>query len=145
MKRSPELAALSREHHVALELALRLRRARREEAEPLAADAAEFWRLESSEHFRLEEQFLLPRLVRHAGAEDEDVVRTLSDHAELRRRFASVGGGGGDLDALRRLGELLAAHVRFEERVLFPRIESTLDQAELAAVGRELESGRPDR
>jgi hemerythrin-like domain-containing protein len=143
VKRAAELAVLSREHHVALELALRLRRARSEDAERLAADAAEFWRQESSEHFRLEEQFLLPRLACHAAADDPDIARTLSDHAELRRRFASIGDGG--LDALRRLGELLTEHVRFEERVLFPRIESTLDPDELAAVGWELVSGRPDR
>jgi hemerythrin superfamily protein len=32
-------------------------------------------------------------------------------------------------------------HVRFEERVLFPRVESALDPEELAELGRQLRSG----
>jgi hypothetical protein len=65
VNRSTELAALLREHHVALELALRLRCASEDEVEPLAGDACAFWRRESMEHFRLEEEFLLQSL---AGA-----------------------------------------------------------------------------
>jgi hemerythrin-like domain-containing protein len=144
VKRSAELATLSREHHVALELALRLKRATSEQADRLAAQAGEFWRKESREHFRLEEELLLPRLARSAGSEDPDIARTLNDHAELRRRFASVDRGESDVEALEQLGQLLTDHVRFEERVLFPRIEATLDPDELAAVGRELEAGSTD-
>lgn len=141
MKRSEELAVLSREHHIALELALRLRRASVEQAASLAADARDFWRRESVEHLRLEEEFLLPSLARHVAADDPDIQRTRSDHVELRRRFTELDSPGLDLNVLRELGALLADHVRFEERRLFPRIESTLDADELAELGRHLRSG----
>jgi hemerythrin-like domain-containing protein len=145
VKRSVELAILSREHHLALELALRLKRASSEQADRLAAQAGEFWRKESMQHFRLEEEFLLPRLARRSGSEDPDIARTLNDHAALRQRFASVDLGESGVEALRQLGQLLTDHVRFEERVLFPRMESTLGPDELAAVRRELESASRDR
>jgi hemerythrin-like domain-containing protein len=141
VKRSPELAVLSREHHIALELALRLRRARGDQADQLAADAVEFWRRESIEHFRLEEEFVLPRLASHAGANDPEIARTLSDHADLRRHFAELSRGQAEVEALSRIGELLADHIRFEERVLFPRVEATLDRDELTELGRELAAG----
>ena len=38
----------------------------------------------------------------------------------------------------RRLGELLAAHVRFEERELFPRLEAVLPPEQLAELGGQL-------
>lgn len=140
MKRSPELAVLSREHHHALDLALRLKRADGGQAEAVAAAAAEFWRRESIEHFQLEEEFLLPSLARHTGPADPDIARTCRDHAELRQRFGQVERGQRDVEALRRLGELLSEHVRFEERVLFPRVESMLDPHELAELGRQLQT-----
>jgi iron-sulfur cluster repair protein YtfE (RIC family) len=141
MRRSPELAVLSREHHHALELALRLKRASTEQVDALAADAAEFWRRESMEHFRLEEEFLLPALARHSRPDDHDIRRTRSDHTELRRGFGELQGRSSDVNALRELGELLSDHVRFEERVLFPRVEATLDPGELAELGRQLHGG----
>jgi iron-sulfur cluster repair protein YtfE (RIC family) len=138
MKRSTELAVLSREHHIALELALRLRRATTDQAHRLAADAIAFWHRESVEHFRLEEEVLLPSLACHAGNDDPDIERTLSDHAQLRVRFGRLEGGAVDTDALQALGEALADHVRFEERVLFPRVEAMLGPDELARVGQQL-------
>ncbi len=67
-----------------------------------------------------------------------DIVRIRRDHAALRERFARLEGGDTDASVLRELGESLAAHVRFEERVLFPRVEATLDCDELARLGRRL-------
>lgn len=139
MKRSDELAVLSREHHVALELALRLGRATDDDASAVSASALEFWRSEGREHFRLEEELLLPAFARHAPADDPDVVRVLVEHLQVRRRIADLerdpGAGAEELHAL---GTLLHDHVRHEERTLFPRIEAALDGEELAAVGAAL-------
>lgn len=139
MKRSKELAVLSREHHVALELALRLQRATASDAETVKRAAIDFWREEGREHFRLEEELLLPAFARHAGADDADVVRVLIEHVDIRRRMADIEiEGGADVPALNVLGELLRDHVRHEERTLFGRIEEALDPDELAAVGAAL-------
>jgi iron-sulfur cluster repair protein YtfE (RIC family) len=138
LKRSPELAVLSREHHIALELALRLRRAGAEPTDALLADAVAFWHRESIEHFRLEEDVVLPCLADHAGAADPHIQRVRGDHAALRARFERLEAGEKGAPALTELGKLLADHVRFEERVLFPRVESLLDPEELARVGQRL-------
>jgi hypothetical protein len=62
-------------------------------------------------------------------------------NAELRRRFGELEDGRRDLVGLRELGVLLAEHVRFEERVLLPRVEATLAADELSALGRQLRAG----
>jgi hypothetical protein len=136
VQRSNELAVLSREHHVALELALSLQRATDVDAETVRQATLDFWREEGRLHFRLEEELLLPAFARHAGADDADIVRVLVEHVDIRRRI-------GDLEtdprvdsaALNALGEQLRDHVRHEERTLFGRIEATLDPDELGAVG----------
>jgi hypothetical protein len=68
VQRSNELAVLSREHHVALELALSLQRATDVDAETVRQATLDFWREEGRLHFRLEEEVLLPAFARHAGA-----------------------------------------------------------------------------
>lgn len=64
---------LSREHHVALEIALRLQRADEAQTETVRQATLHFWSSECIEHFRLEEELLLPALARHAGADDPDI------------------------------------------------------------------------
>lgn len=53
MQRSNELAVLSREHHVALELALRLQRATDVDAETVRRATLDFWHEKGRGHFRL--------------------------------------------------------------------------------------------
>jgi len=150
VQRSNELAVLSREHHLALELALRLQRATDVDAETVRQATLDFWREEGRGHFRLEEELLLPAFARHAGADDADVVRVLVEHVDIRRRIGDLETGPlVDCAALNALGEQLRDHVRYEERTLFGRIEAALDPEELGAVGIALdvagEAHRPPR
>lgn len=138
MQRSEDLAPLSREHHVALEVALRLRRATAEDARAARAAFLAFFEDEAREHFRAEEELLLPAFSRHVPGDDPDVVRVLVEHVEIRRRAQDLGAGPCDLTDLHELGELLNAHVRHEERTLFPRVEAALDPEELSALGAAL-------
>ena len=132
---------LSREHHLALELALRLRRATAADADELTSSTLGFWRDEGREHFQLEEELLLPAFARHAGADDSDIVRVLVEHVDIRRRIADLERGGhADRAALNALGTLLHDHVRHEERTLFVRIEAALDTEELRVLGAALQS-----
>ena len=141
MKRSAQLSSLSREHHVALEVALRLRKATGADAGAARDRFLQFFEDEAREHFRAEEELLLPAFARHAAPDDPDIVRVLTEHVELRRRAADLAGGVADPDELNALGTLLHDHVRHEERTLFPRVEAALDGDELAALGAELDAG----
>jgi hemerythrin-like domain-containing protein len=52
----------------------------------------------------------------------------LDEHLDIRRRVRRILEGDASEDEFGELGVALTSHVRFEERELFPRIESLLDQ-----------------
>jgi iron-sulfur cluster repair protein YtfE (RIC family) len=133
MKRSDALAELSRDHHHGLVVAQRLNRADAATASAARAAFLDFWNAEGHGHFRIEEDVLLPAVARHYPADHEAIVRVLVDHVDIRRRAAAIAGdSGATTDELRALGEALAAHIRHEERRLFPLIEARLPDGELA-------------
>ncbi|HEX6585252.1 MAG TPA: hemerythrin domain-containing protein [Solirubrobacterales bacterium] len=140
MKRDQALKRLSRDHHRALEVALKLRRATDADAEPVAREFLAFWREHGALHFRVEEDVLLPAFARHGDPRAAEVVRVLTDHVEIRRRAADLEAStetrAGDLNAL---GEMLNDHVRHEERVLFPLIEESLPPRELEELAQRVE------
>lgn len=123
MKRSTALVELSREHHTALSLAQRARRAAAAgDAAAIAAMATtlrERFAADLKPHFDEEEVRLLPVLA--ANGETELVARTLADHAELKRLAAQL--ESPDAAALLAFADCLSGHVRFEERELFPAAE----------------------
>jgi hypothetical protein len=134
VQRSPALAPLSRDHHVTLTHALRLRRASEPDVPAVVAGFLAFLVDDGERHFRAEEEVLLPLL-----PDDEPAagLRLTRDHAEIRRRARALGEHP-DPAAAAELGELLAEHVRFEERELFPLLEARLEAAALADAGRRL-------
>lgn len=123
MKRLPALQNLSREHHGALLLALRIARAvTEEEKEAMAKAVAEAFPAELEPHFREEESELLPRLA--AAGEEALVRRTLEEHRRLRVLAQRI--AAGESACLAAFGSELQAHVRFEERELFAVAENRL-------------------
>lgn len=139
MRRDPGLVSLSRDHHRALSVAQRLRRATAETQTAVRDDALLYWRDAGRTHFRLEEEVLLPAYAAHGDAHHPLVARALCDHVAIRRRMDELARDGSrHLAALHELGAMLADHVRLEERELFVLIEQTLPAAELAAVGAAL-------
>jgi len=60
-----------------------------------------------------------------------------AEHREIRAAAAALADAS-SLHAARALGELLAAHVRFEERTLFPLVEERLSHDGLVELGRAL-------
>jgi len=142
MKRHPALAPLSRDHHHALVLARRLRRAEAGDAHEAAQAFLEHWEDEERLHFRLEEEVLLPAYAAHGDPDHPAVIRTLLDHMRIRRDVERLAAGS-ELDLLHELGVRLADHVRLEENELFPLVERTLPEPALAALGERLRHGAP--
>lgn len=140
MKRDPALVWLSRDHHQALAVALRLRRATAETASEARTDALRFWSTAGRAHFRLEEEVLLPAFACHGDAHHPLVARALCDHVAIRQRMDSLEHDRSpELACLHELGKILSEHVRLEERELFALIEHTLPDTDLAAVARALQ------
>lgn len=119
MRRHQQLQDLSREHHTALQLALRARRAVQSgDAAQIAASAMaciEAFSVELDPHFVIEETELLPVLAQQG--EHALVQRTLAEHEQLRSLIVQL--AQANATSLQSFAELLNAHVRFEERELF--------------------------
>ena len=151
MKRHPSLRSFSDDHHQGLVNARRLKRAAvGEQTEPESAARAflEFWRQDTSLHFRKEEEVLIPVLARYGGDLDQpSVVELFVQHARIRGLVMEL---GDELERRRvrgetllKLGEQLEAHIRLEEREVFPLIERTLTESALEEVTTRLEAFEP--
>lgn len=122
MKRHPSLIPLSHDHHHALVQARRLRRAAGgRNAARAAAEFTRFFADESVRHFREEEEWLFPLVVDHDEARPL-IVRALLEHQRLHALAGRLEGEEAGI-VMTELAELLEAHVRHEERELFPLIQ----------------------
>lgn len=135
MKRHPSLQPLSDDHHGALVLARHTRRAAERARD--SRELTETWQevrrrfaRELEPHFLVEEEQLFPQL--EAVGEGVLIERARADHARLRALVSAEPGREAALEFAKRLH----AHVRFEERELFPRAERLLSAAALEAAGR---------
>jgi hypothetical protein len=144
IKRSRQLKPLSSEHHQALLVAFQLKKGLAGHGESAGAPKdlpgllALARRLESTlllTHTRAEEELL----GRHLLA--ADMKRLQFEHGELVRLLdAARQTRSTDVrQALTAFASLLERHVRWEERELFPACESSMNEADLALVGHELE------
>lgn len=134
MKRSQALVALSRDHHKALAAAQKLRRG--EDAGEAAALFQTYWEEHGADHFRVEEEeVLLPSWARFGKIDHEAAARLAREHLTIRTAALNLVEQP-ELDLARDLGQLLADHVRFEERELFALIEKDLRPSELELLAR---------
>src|SRR4051812_10926212 len=123
MKRHSTFYALSAEHHSALVLARALRAVTPAELRgglpafgpALLDECALRWTQELAPHFAIEERELLGLSECGGTALREHAARVAAEHGQLRELFAGLT----PQNLAERgpaLGELLEAHVRFEER-----------------------------
>ena len=146
MKRSDALAQLSRDHHHGLVVAQQLNRATETNIAAARDAFLSFWEHEGHQHFRVEEDILLPAVARHHPPTDDTIVRVLTDHVDLRRRAADLAADPSPTpDALHELGERLHAHIRHEERVLFPFVEAALSENEFIELAAAIENAHQPR
>lgn len=137
MKREQALLSLSRDHHQALVVAQGLRRG----SDPAVSSKlfSEFWGDHGAKHFRIEEEVLLPAWAESGAVDESAVTEMLLDHLWIRtaaRRLANQVPAAGQMV---ELGTRLAAHVRLEERRIFPAIERALSEPQLAALAEAVE------
>jgi hypothetical protein len=124
MPRTGALLLLSRQHHTSLVVARDARRAANEKDATALSRAISgieaHWHTVMAAHFDEEERLI--RVAEHM-LEAQAVARILAEHVELRMLAC----GPCLLEPavrLRRFSDLIATHVRFEERVFFPRLQS---------------------
>jgi hemerythrin-like domain-containing protein len=133
VKRSEALQSLSRDHHQALSVALKMRRA--DDAAEGAAAFAGYWEGHGKIHFRVEEEVLMPIWARLGNVNEAAAARLAREHREIRAAALALTDGP-ELGDVQALGEKLASHVRFEERELFEMIEQDLESHDLETLAR---------
>lgn len=131
LERHALLRPVSREHHEGLLFCWQIRRALAEGRDPAAQmrTGVAFYHGHLLPHFAIEEEAVFPVL----GTGDPLVKRAISEHRRLTRLFLSTEDPVRDLS---RIEDELEAHIRFEERVLFPRIQAVATEEQLERIDR---------
>lgn len=131
LERHALLRPVSREHHDGLMLCWHIRRALGQGRDPdvQMRTCADFYHTHLLSHFAIEEEAVFPVL----GAGNPLVKRALAEHRRLTRLFVAWD------DPVRNLSLIedeLAAHIRFEERVLFQAVQSAATEEQLERIDR---------
>ena len=146
MLRDKNLIPLSHQHQHALALCVRIER-----ASPIPAGDINAWQKEIAHifqneihgHLDAEEHVLFPAALQFDELQTL-VSQLISEHGELRQKFAlAVAASMGPTD-VSAVGQLLSAHIRKEERQLFERMQQLLSNEELGILGSKLQSALKD-
>lgn len=131
MKRHPGLHPLSHHHHHALAAAKRLKMAGVQHKgyypEDVREHLASFWEKGGQEHFREEEEILLPVYAQYTSPNHPVIVEMLLEHVQIRSLIRQIlEQASPSVELMEQLGHLLEEHVRKEERVVFPLLEQAI-------------------
>ncbi|WP_186578468.1 hemerythrin domain-containing protein [Aquibacillus kalidii] len=130
MKRHEALHPLSHHHHHALVMAQQLKKADENSSiQEMTRQVIDFWQTDGEDHFRDEEEVLLPLYAQYESVDQDSIRDMLIQHVQIRSLVQQIRGKQRpNLDTFRKLGEILNDHVRLEERVIFPMIEKAVPE-----------------
>ena len=137
IKRSPQLAPLSREHHDGLLFAWKIRQGLKNKTplEQLRNYALWYWRNHIKPHFFQEEKILLPSL----PPDHPLALRLKEEHDYIRELILGLDDEA-DARTMVILCDLIDQHIRFEERELFGYLEELLPVDVLDKIFKQLEN-----
>ena len=149
MKRHQALIPLSQDHHHGLLLAQLLKR-NAPEYHGLPNDlpgkmkfAKEMFHKELDHHFRDEEEFVFPYLKGKDVELDNLISEILSEHIILKEKILSLKENPNLIDQLDEIGNILGDHIRKEERILFEKAQTVLNDEELRIIENKFDDSRP--
>ena len=135
IKRSDEIVKLSRDHHVSLLFCWKIRNGLKKNAEVsrMKKYVSYYLTEHMRPHFREEENYLF------APVKDDKVQKALDEHVVILNLTDKIlNADEPELDDLQNLAQLIDEHVRYEERILFPHLESILSEEQLSEIGKQL-------
>lgn len=139
MKRNENLIELSRDHHYGLLLGWKIRRGieNRTDLEVIRQYVAYFSQNSLFPHFKEEEQGVLSFMPEG----DSHRQKVLQDHENIRTTVrAIIASDVVDAQDLLDLASMVDAHIRYEERQLFPYLEQSLSSEALAEIGTAIQA-----
>ncbi|WP_026810147.1 hemerythrin domain-containing protein [Arenibacter latericius] len=131
IKRHKAMQPLSREHHQGLLLSWKIRTgiSKGVAAERIKTYLNWFYTTHLVPHFEAEEKLIFPIL----GNDHELVKKAIAQHRRLERLFNT----STDLDrTISLIEEELEAHIRFEERILFNKIQTEANEQQLETIAK---------
>jgi hemerythrin-like domain-containing protein len=136
IKRSKQLAPLSREHHDGLLFAWKLRQGLDNDTplDILKSYCHWYWKHHINQHFHQEEDILLSFL----PSNNQMAVQLKEEHNNIRELILCIGHKP-DTTTFSMLAEFICRHIRFEERVLFAYLEKSLSNEQLNHICQQLE------
>lgn len=142
IRRTAQLAPLSREHHDGLLFAWKIKQGLENKTPPetLRKFAMWYWRHHIKPHFFQEEKILLP----YMPQDNPLAERLLEEHDHIRELVLGLDEQA-DRRSLLLLCELIDHHIRFEERELFVYLEGILSEEKLNEIHRQLEKHPLDK
>lgn len=144
IKRNQHIVQLSKDHHFTLLFCWKIRQGIKMqiESERQKNYIRYFFKEHMEPHFQNEEKLLFNQ------TSDEKVRKALDDHREIRNHIEKVLQSPNENSSglLSMLADIVEAHVRYEERELFPHLENVLTDDQLQFIGEELskEEIKPD-
>ncbi|HJW16871.1 MAG TPA: hemerythrin domain-containing protein [Flavisolibacter sp.] len=135
IKRSNQLAPLSREHHEGLLFGWKIRQGLKNGADinTIGRFVQWFWEAHLQEHFRLEEQVLAA----YMPTGDLQVDRMINEHQEIEA-LIHINENIVDEANLLQIADAIADHIRFEEREFFPHAEHSISSENLDKIYDQL-------
>ena len=135
MKRNVHIIPLSRDHHHGLLFCWKIRQGINRNASPerVQSYVDYFWKQHLLQHFHDEEKILF------LDRKNALCQTAIAEHRQIEELVRKLSSSKPDKAQLLRLADLIHDHIRFEERELFPWLESELSIAELAEIGGKLQ------
>lgn len=136
IKRSEHIVKLSRDHHASLLFCWKLRQGTRRftEKDRIIKYLRYFLDHHFIPHFKEEEEFLFKPV------QDEIVQKAIDDHQNIKALINELidDEKSATHDQFATLADMVDAHVRYEERILFPHIEEVLTTEQLEIIGKKI-------
>lgn len=134
MKRHKSIIPLSKDHHFGLLCCWKIRQGigKNIPADRIKTYVLYFWEAHLVKHFDEEEQLLFNKI------QDTLNLQAIAEHRQLRSLADEIANSA-SIKNLNAFADLLEKHIRFEERVLFPYLETIFPEEELQLIGQQLE------
>jgi len=129
IKRHDSLQPFSRDHHHGLLLCWKIREGFKRNIAPerMKQYTDWFWNNHLQQHFEAEEQYIFPVL----APDDPLIVQALKEHKVLKHLFEHQENVAVTLSEIEKI---LNEHIRFEERILFKKIQETATFGQLKVI-----------
>jgi hemerythrin len=132
IKRSKAFVQLSKDHHFGLLLVWRIRQdlTKGVAGNEISTYVIDFFHEDLKQHFKEEEDYLFSKL----PTADPLREQAEGEHRAIYNLIESIRRNNSDTALLRQFGDLLEAHIRFEERTLFNHLQEHMspeDQEQL--------------